>query len=114
MIKLPQLNVVRIPLGMFLVLIGTAIASIAHIVPYFIGAIIATIGAWIFSKHLNKYFRGGLAWVIVGLPMFLFSLMPNSFDWMSDFGMTNMTITVTRFIGVFLGAITFLMVYETD
>jgi hypothetical protein len=97
---------------MSMVIIGTAIASIANIVPYFLGAIISIIGAWIFSKNINPYFRGGFFWIIFGLPLFLFSLLPNSFLWLNYFEVSNMTICVARFIGVFIGAISFLMVYE--
>lgn len=114
MIKLPKLNVVRIPLGFLLVLIGTIIASIPYVLTYILGAMIALIGAWVFSKNLNRHFRGGIGWLLFGMPLFFFSLLPQSFNWLSEFGATNMAIFVSRFIAVFLGAITFLMVYETD
>lgn len=114
MIKLPKLNIIRIPLGMLLVLIGASIALIQHIVPYIIGGVLCSMGAWMFSKHLNKWFRGGLMWLFMGLPLFLFSLMPHSFNWLSNFGFDGMVIHISRFLGVFIGAICFLMVYETE
>jgi hypothetical protein len=114
MFHFPKLNIIRIPIGLSMVFIGSTISYIQNYFAYFIAFIICSIGGWVFSKNVNEYFRGGIGWLFLGLPLYLYSLTPDAYKWLTYFDIDNMGIFITRLTFVYIGVILFLMVFESE
>jgi hypothetical protein len=109
----PNLNGLRITIGISWFFAGSVVSNIDWMPCYILGCLIALVGSWIFSRNFKDISRGGIGWFIIGLPIFMISMIPDSFSWISGLmDVSNITLFVVRFVASLCGAVIMMMAYE--
>ena len=91
-------------------LIGLPIIIVATLLPYiqtfpgffyFVGCFLGLVGGY-FVTRIFKYNYDGILWILLGLPLYFFSMHPHSFVWVTEFGMGGFEEMIARWVACLL------------
>lgn len=97
-------TLIRLLIGFPSFLIGVGVSSFGGWFFYVLGCVIALFGSYHISKCL-KHNAEGLGWLLIGFPIFLFSMKPEAYNFLYFFEVKDMTVNLSRIISSFMGAI---------
>lgn len=111
----PKLKFLRLLIGLPILVLGTCLPLI-DFWPWFFyiaGCIIALVGGYILTRIFD-YSLSGIGFVLVGFPVFLFSMRPNAFESLAQFSADPPTILITRFAACLFGIICLFASFHED
>jgi hypothetical protein len=103
--NLPRFKFLRLLIGFPVIFAGISLPLIGAWpwFLYFLGLMIALIGGYILTRSFD-YSLSGIGFVIIGLPLLLYSMRQTSYQFLSAIGGDPTTIIIIRF-GVCLTAL---------
>lgn len=71
---------------------------------YFIGAFVGLIGGYVFTRPFN-YELCGIGFVLIGAPIYLFSMPAGSWQFLGTIGIESSAILIARFVACVVGVV---------
>lgn len=103
------MTIIKLIIGLPIVFIGNLIAW-GGSGWYFIGCFFGLVGGYIVTKAMNHN-QEGIGWVLIGTPMYLFAMLPATYNFfyeMTGDGLTSFTIRLMlSLLGLVVGCMAF-------
>ena len=112
---MPKLKFLRLLIGFPVIVVGTSLPLIDAWpwVFYFLGLMVALIGGYILSRSFD-YDLCGIGFVLIGLPLLLYAMRPNSCQFLAAIGADPTTILITRFAACLVALICVFASFHDD